>query len=81
MIERVDSLLDRYGCLGAHGRDRQLSNYFLKQDMAQLATMATLAPMLFFGVAAFLFNVVLSRLIELDRPQIATLNAIGYSDL
>jgi putative ABC transport system permease protein len=80
-IQRLDGLLDRYGSLGAYGRDRQLSNYFLTQDMAQLATMATLAPVIFLGVAAFLLNVVLSRLIELDRPQIATLKAVGYTDL
>ncbi|MEJ2327901.1 MAG: ABC transporter permease, partial [Chromatiaceae bacterium] len=35
----------------------------------------------FFGVAAFLLNVVLSRLIRLEREQIATLKAFGYSDL
>ncbi len=81
VIERLDAILDRYGSLGAYGRDRQLSNYFLKQDMAQLATMATLAPIIFLGVAAFLLNVVLSRLIELDRPQIATLKAVGYTNL
>ena len=48
--------------------------------MAQLCTMATLAPIIFLGVAAFLLNVVLSRLVELDRPQIATLKAVGYTD-
>ncbi len=81
VIQQLDDLLDRYGSLGAYGRSRQLSNYFLTQDMAQLATMATIAPLIFLGVAAFLLNVVLSRLIELDRPQIATLKAVGYTDL
>ncbi|MFT3928313.1 MAG: ABC transporter permease [Myxococcales bacterium] len=65
-IQRLDTMLDRYGSLGAYGRERQLSNYFLTQDMANLAVMATMAPIIFLGVAAFLLNVVLSRLIELE---------------
>ncbi len=80
IVPKLDQLLDRYGGLGAYARARQVSNYFLSQDLEQLSTMATVAPLIFLGVAAFLLNVVLSRLIELDRPQIATLKAVGYSD-
>ncbi|HEX5658092.1 MAG TPA: ABC transporter permease [Polyangiales bacterium] len=80
VIPKLDELLDDYGGLGAQSRERQVSNYFLTQDLGQLSTLATIAPLIFLGVAAFLLNVVLSRLIELDRPQIATLKAIGYSD-
>lgn len=80
VVRELDELLERYGGLGAYEQERQLSNYFLVQDLGQLATLATIAPIIFLGVAAFLLNVVLSRLIELDRPQIATLKAIGYSD-
>jgi putative ABC transport system permease protein len=80
VIPKLDELLDNYGGLGAQSRERQVSNYFLTQDLGQLATLATIAPLIFLGVAAFLLNVVLSRLIELDRPQIATLKAIGYGD-
>ncbi|HEY6880883.1 MAG TPA: ABC transporter permease, partial [Polyangiales bacterium] len=80
VIPKLDELLDDYGGLGAQPRARQISNYFLTQDLGQLSTLATIAPLIFLGVAAFLLNVVLSRLIELDRPQIATLKAIGYSD-
>lgn len=36
-------------------------------------------PAIFLGVAAFLLNVVLSRLIALQRDQIAILKAFGYS--
>ncbi len=80
VIDEIDRLLDRYGCLGAYARARQISHYFLDQDLAQLETMATMAPTIFLAVAAFLLNVVLSRLVELDRPQIATLKAVGYTD-
>lgn len=81
VIRGVDQVLHRYGGTGAYLRARQLSNYFLAQDMAQLTTIALFAPVIFLAVAAFLLNVVLSRLIELDRPQIATLKAVGYSNL
>lgn len=77
---QLDVILDPYGGLGAYAREHQISNYYLDQDLTQLKTLATIAPAIFLGVAAFLLNVVLSRLIELDRPQIATLKAIGYSD-
>jgi putative ABC transport system permease protein len=77
----LDRELDAYGGLGALARARQLSNYYLDQDLVQLRTLATIAPAIFLGVAAFLLNVVLSRLIELDRPQIATLKAVGYTNL
>jgi putative ABC transport system permease protein len=80
VIIRLDELLDPYGGLGAQSRARQISNYYLTQDMAMLAVMATMAPIIFMSVAAFLLNVVLSRMIELDRPQIATLKAVGYTN-
>lgn len=79
VIPAVDRVLDRYGGLGAVARARQLSNYYLSQDLQSLSTLANIAPLIFLGVAAFLLNVVLSRLVELDRPQIATLKAVGYS--
>jgi putative ABC transport system permease protein len=37
-------------------------------------------PLIFLSVSAFLVNVVLSRLVSLQRPEIATLKAVGYSN-
>ena len=42
---------------------------------AELRATATVIPLIFLGVAAFLLNVVLSRLIILQRPEIAALKA------
>jgi len=81
VIAQLDAVMHRYGGTGGYARARQLSNYFLTQDMQQLSTIAKLAPIIFLAVAAFLLNVVLSRLVELDRPQIATLKAVGYTDV
>ena len=78
--EEIDRILEPYGTVGAVGRDRQSSNLILREEMSQLRTWATVVPLLFLGVSAFLVNVVLARLVELQRPEVATLKAIGYSD-
>ncbi|MEW5968016.1 MAG: ABC transporter permease [Pseudomonadota bacterium] len=79
VVDRVDAVLAPYGGTGAYGRRDQFSNRFLDEEMKQLQTMATIFPAIFLGVAAFLLNVVLSRLIALQRDQIAILKAFGYS--
>ena len=81
VIDRVDAVLATYGGTGAYGRDDQFSNRFLREELKQLQTMATVFPAIFLGVAAFLLNIVLSRLIALQRDQIAILKAFGYSYL
>ncbi len=78
VIDRVDAILADYGGTGAYGRRDQFSNRFLSEELKQLRTMATIFPAIFLGVAAFLLNVVLSRLIALQREQIAILKAFGY---
>lgn len=79
-IDRLDELLKPYGGIGAYARKDQLSNRFLSEELKQQKTIATVFPVIFFGVAAFLLNVVISRLISLEREQIAGLKAFGYSD-
>lgn len=80
VIDRLDRQLLRYGGLGAYARKDQISNRFLSDDINQQKVMAIAIPLIFLSVAAFLLNVVLSRLIMLQRPQIATLKAVGYSN-
>lgn len=80
VIDRLDALLQAYGGTGAIARKDQLSNRFLTEELKQQQTIATVFPVIFFGVAAFLLNVVISRLINLQREQIATLKAFGYSN-
>jgi len=81
VIDRVDAILADFGGTGAYGRKNQFSNRFLSEELKGLKTMATVFPAIFLGVAAFLLNVVLSRLIALQREQIAILKAFGYSNL
>jgi len=80
VIDQLDDLLKPYGGIGAYARKDQLSNRFLSEELKQQKTIATVFPVIFFGVAAFLLNVVISRLVSLEREQIASLKAFGYSD-
>ncbi len=79
VIDRLDQILDRYGGLGAYDREDQFSHRFITEELSQLEVMATIFPVIFLGVAAFLLNVVIGRLVALERDQIATLKAFGYS--
>ena len=80
-IAAMDQLLARNGSLGAHGRMDQLSYRFLHEEFRQLATMTRVFPTIFLGVAAFLLNVVFTRLVGTQRDQVAILKAFGYSTL
>lgn len=79
VIRQIDLILEPYGCLGAYDRDDHSSHRYLRDEMAQLRSMARVGPTIFLAVAAFLLNVVLSRLISTQREEIAALKAFGYS--
>lgn len=78
VIGRLDHLLDPYGALGAIGRHDQTSHRFVSGEIDQLRAMAMVAPSIFLAVAAFLLNMVVTRLIGTQREQIAVLKAFGY---
>jgi putative ABC transport system permease protein len=80
VVDGLDRVLKPYGGVGAYPRSKQISDRFVTQEIEQLKANATFVPAIFLGVAAFLVNVVLSRLIGTQREQIAALKALGYSD-
>ena len=80
VIRELDRLLDPYGGLGAYGRPDQLSWKILNDELTQNRSMGTAFPVVFLAVAAFLLNLVLSRLIATQRTEIGALKAIGYSN-
>lgn len=80
VLDRIDALLRPYGGLGSYGRIDQLSHRYLSEEFRQLRQMARLFPVIFLSVAAFLLNVVVSRLISTQREQIAALKAFGYGN-
>ncbi|HMO85699.1 MAG TPA: ABC transporter permease, partial [Lacipirellulaceae bacterium] len=81
VIQRIDVLLEPYGCLGAYDRTDQISHQFVQNEIDQNKNMGLFAPSIFLGVSAFLINVVLSRMINAQREQIAALKAFGYSNV
>lgn len=80
VIAALDRVLERYGSNGAIPRRDQLSHRIVSQELSQLQMLSTMIPAVFLGVAAFLVNLVLARLIRLQRGEIATLKAIGYEN-
>ncbi len=80
VIARLDRLLEPYGAPGAYGRADQISDAFVSSEIDQLATMGRVLPPIFLLVAAFLVNVVISRLIAVQRAGIGLLKAFGYRD-
>lgn len=78
VMARLDQLLDRYGCLGAYGREDQISARFLTDELAEIRTLAVLLPAVFLSIVAFLLHILLSRLVGTQRSQIAVLKAFGY---
>ncbi|MEM9594416.1 MAG: ABC transporter permease, partial [Acidobacteriota bacterium] len=81
VIARLDDLLEPYGGLGALPRELQVSNWYLDNELRQLRGFGFMVPMVFLTVAAFLLNVVLTRIVSVQREQIAALKALGYDNL
>ncbi|MFL4471129.1 FtsX-like permease family protein [Tateyamaria armeniaca] len=79
-IERLDTLLEPYGGLGAYDRADQTSHAFLDAQLNELKGMAMVLPPIFFGIAGFLVSMVMSRIVALERSEIGLLKAIGYSN-
>ncbi len=81
VLDRLDAVLERYGGRGAIPRRLQMSHWYLQNELDQLSRMAIVVPTIFLAVAAFLLNLVLTRLVAVQREQIAQLKALGYSAL
>lgn len=81
VIRRLDILLEPYGGVGTYGREDQVSDFFLANEIEQLRTFGSVVPPIFLGVAAFLLNIVITRLVQTEREEIGLLKAFGYTDL
>lgn len=79
VLRRLDQLLAPYGGRGAVGRADQSSHKFLENEFQELRGMALIVPTIFLAISAFLLNMVIARLISLEREQIAALKAFGYT--
>lgn len=81
IIEELDRLLAPYGSWGAFERADQTSNAFIDSEITQLQTLAYILPPIFLGITVFLVNMVIGRIVALERTEIGLLKAIGYSKL
>jgi len=80
VIAAVDDLTAPYGGRGAYGRSEHPSDRYVSDELKQLRTMGFAGGAIFMFVAAFLLNIVLSRMIQIQREQIAALKAFGYGE-
>ncbi len=79
VMAEVDRLLLPYGGLVAYGRRDHPSASRLEDEIRILGSISVAFPAVFLTIAAFMSSAVLSRLIRLQREQIAQLKAFGYS--
>ncbi len=78
VLYHVDRLTERFGGVGAFDRSDQPSHHRVADELHQIGSMAYVTPSIFLAVSAFLFNIVLSRMVNHQKEQIATLRAFGY---
>ncbi len=81
VISKVDRLLASSGGFGAYGRKDHVSNRFIQEEISGLKISAKVVPPVFLAVAAFLLNIVVSRMLQAEREQIGLLKAFGYSSI
>lgn len=81
IISRLDQLLAPWGGTGSYDREQQVSNRFLSDEIAGDRVSGIIIPTIFLGIAAFLIHIVLTRLVQTQRDQIAILKAFGYRNI
>ena len=80
IIDHVDRLLDPYGGLGAYGLKDHTSDRFISEEIIGMEDTSKVVPPIFLAVAAFLLNIVISRMVQAEREQIGLVKAFGYTN-
>lgn len=80
VIDALSRTLEPWGGREIVGRADQTSHAMLDNEIKEQRVLGTVLPAIFLGVAAFLLNVVVSRLVATQREQIAALKALGYAN-
>jgi putative ABC transport system permease protein len=78
VIDTVDRIISPYGGREAYDREDQASHSMLESEIKEQHVLGSVVTTIFAAVAAFLLNVVITRLVSTQREQVATLKALGY---
>jgi putative ABC transport system permease protein len=78
VMAELDRVLEPYGGLVAYDRSEQGSAKLVDDEIFMLRGFSVAFPVLFLSVAAFMTSAALTRLVRLQREQIAQLKAFGY---
>jgi len=76
----LEAAMERYGIVNIISRVNHSSYLSIVMQGATLAMMGTLFPTIFLCIAVGMLYVTLKRLISLERTEIGTLKAMGFSD-
>ena len=79
VMGEMDRILGPYGGLIAYDRSDHLSAKQIDDRVRVLHAFSVAFPTVFLSIAVFMTSAVLTRLIRLQREQIAQLKAFGYS--
>ncbi|MDZ5461411.1 ABC transporter permease [Azohydromonas lata] len=80
VMAALQQRLAAYGGRDVIPRAEQASHAMLEGEIKSQRVVGTVLPAIFLAVAAFLLNVVVSRLVGTQREQIAALKALGYAN-
>jgi putative ABC transport system permease protein len=80
VLDEISEACRDFGVFAAYSRDEQASNLTLESEIRGLRVFAVFMPMLFFGAAALVLNVLMKRTVERQRVVIGTLKAMGSTD-
>ena len=79
VMAALNRVLAPYGGLIAYDRPDHASGKRLNDEINILGALSVAFPTVFLSIAAFMSSAVLTRLVRLQREQIAQLKAFGYS--
>lgn len=76
----LDERIRLYGLISLFDRSNHNVQLILDSNSDTTAMMATIIPILFISIAVSILYVTLKRLVEMERTEIGTLKAIGFSN-
>jgi putative ABC transport system permease protein len=80
VMAQLDRIIGEYGGMGSYGREEQVSNRFISDEIQQNQVSSRTTPTIFLFIAALLLQISLTRLVGIQRSQIALLKSLGYSN-